>query len=136
MINKVIWPGTFQPLQRLQLRHLTFIDSNVPGKCLDGRGIAIADLQHIFGSHQTLRRLEFNWASTGQHLFERDLTKVMWQLAAAYPNLECLEFPQGELQLPFAPNPVAHSTATVMFPNLRGLKIFGLQNPENQSDAE
>lgn len=128
-VDMVLDRVVLQPLQSLNLIRLTIRPSDPVELELDANAITPDDLSYIFGSQNTLKRLEVFWDTDAEY-FKEALTDVMWRLTQAYPALEDLVVADGILKLPLTATMASDATApAVMFPKLRHLKIFGLQQP-------
>lgn len=77
------------PLQFMSLKDLTLPTGL---RRQDGSTISMNDLSFMFGSHDTLESLMFNW--DGTDMFRTQLGQVLHRLIQAYPNLKklCLPF--------------------------------------------
>ncbi|THZ74996.1 hypothetical protein D6C84_09224 [Aureobasidium pullulans] len=87
--------GTLSGLRDMNLTSLHIetdyrIDEDGNPHCtVNGSAIQMNQLSHIFGSHQTLRNLEFGWHQSA-YLVNHDTIRVMDIIGKAYPELQTL----------------------------------------------
>ncbi|KAH0384078.1 hypothetical protein KCU92_g4764, partial [Aureobasidium melanogenum] len=93
----VLSPEMLQPLRLLNLECLALNPGEDMLGELNGDAITLDDLSNIFGSHKTLRRLEFCWKNADDTFFEK-VAGTMPRLTTAYPALESLEIPGHHLR--------------------------------------
>ncbi|KAK5999336.1 hypothetical protein QM012_005554 [Aureobasidium pullulans] len=132
-IDMVLDRVVLQPLQSMKLTRLTIRPDDPVDRELDADAITLDDLSYIFGSNNTLRRLEVFW-DMHEDYFREALIDVMWRLTQAYPALEDLEIPYGVLKFPLAADTSFTTTVpAIMFPRLKYLKVLKLQQPSDES---
>ncbi|THX92123.1 hypothetical protein D6D02_10495 [Aureobasidium pullulans] len=87
--------GTLSGLRHMNLIGLaietdyTIDEDDEPFCTVNGSTIQMNQLSHIFGSHQTLRNLEFGWHQSA-YLVNHDTIRVMDIIGKAYPELQTL----------------------------------------------